>query len=415
MKKNCWLFLGVMLATTAVAQVNTNKLPVIPAPVVAAKTAPAPAPAAPAALPFIAPEKAAPDVVTKTNAPAKKAVVKPHKKKVVAKVAEKSAVKKTAVAAAPVTLVAGPATVSADHVNYRGQAGLKGEAVGHLKKGDTVTVISEINLDKHAADEPAQWAKIALPAGTKAWVNAKFIDATTKTVSAKKLNLRGGPGENYSVLGAIEKGTIINEITNKGDWKQIEAPTNAFAFVAASYLRQEVPVTTPAAPVVEPVPAVPTLTNTVVEPTPIMTQPTTIPAAPATTVPPAMVPNVPLPVVPAVPAFVVPAVSTNDVSDEDDTNLPPRIVTHEGTVRRSVSPVAPTSYELYSPLTDKAINYLFTSSTNLNLGRYNGMTITVTGEEGLEARWRDTPVLTIQKIYVLPGNAKTDKTAKSQQ
>jgi uncharacterized protein YgiM (DUF1202 family) len=413
MKKNCWLFLGVMLATTAVAQVNTNKLPEIPAPVVAAKPALAPVPAAPAALPSIAPEKAAPDVATKTNAPAKKAVVKQHKKKVVAKVVEKSAVKKTAVAEAPTTLVAGPAIVSTDHVNYRGQAGVKGEVVGHLKKGDTVTVISEINLDKHAAGEPAQWAKIALPSGTKAWVNAKFIDATTKTVSAKKLNLRGGPGENYSVLGAIEKGTIINEITNKGDWKQIEAPTNAFAFVAASYLRQEVPVTTPVTPVVEPVPAT---TNTVAEAQPIITQPTTIPAAPVTTVPPAMVPNVPVsPVVPTVPTVVVPVVSTNDVSDEDDTNLPPRIVTHEGTVRRSVSPVAPTSYELYSPLTDKAINYLFTSSTNLNLGRYNGMTITVTGEEGLEARWRDTPVLTIQKIYVLPGNAKTDKTAASQQ
>jgi uncharacterized protein YgiM (DUF1202 family) len=407
MKKNCWLFLGVMLATTAVAQVTTNKLPEIPAPVVAAK--PAPAPAAPAALPSIAPEKTAPDVATKTNAPAKKAAVKPHKKKAVAKIVKKSAVKKTAVAEAPTTLVAGPATVSTDHVNYRGQAGLKGEVVGHLKKGDTVTVISEINLDKYAADEPAQWAKIALPSGTKAWVNARFIDATTKTVSAKKLNLRGGPGENYSVLGAIEKGTVVTEITSKGDWKQIEAPTNAFAFVAASYLRQEVPVpsamTAPVAPVVEPVPA---MTNTVAEPQPIITQPATVPAAPVTPVPPAMVPNVPV-------SPVVPVVSTNDVSDENDTNLPPRIVTHEGSVRRSVSPVAPTSYELYSPLTDKAINYLYTPSTNLNLGRYNGMTIAVTGEEGLEARWRDTPVITIQKIYVLPGNAKTDKTSKSQQ
>ena len=31
MKTNCWLILGTMLATTAVAQVNTNKLPEIPA------------------------------------------------------------------------------------------------------------------------------------------------------------------------------------------------------------------------------------------------------------------------------------------------------------------------------------------------------------------------------------------------
>jgi uncharacterized protein YgiM (DUF1202 family) len=406
MKKNCWLFLGAMIATTAVAQVNTNKLPEIPAPVFAAKPAPAPVMAAPAAVPA-----SVPAVAAKTNAPAKKAAAQ-HKKKPVAKVAEKSAVKKAAVAETPVTLVAGPATVSAEHVNYRGQAGLKGEVVGHLKKGDVVTVISEINLDKHAADEPAQWAKIALPSGVKVWVNAKFIDATSKTVTAKKLNLRGGPGENFSVLGALEKGATINEISSKGDWKQIEAPTNAFAFMAASYLRPEVPVTptvmpTPP-PVIEPVPAT---TSTVTEPTPIITQPATIPPVVPAVVVPAPVP----PVVPAVPTFVIPVVPTNDVPDVDDTNLPPRIITHEGTVRRSVSPVAPTYYELYSPLTDKAINYLYTPSTNLNLGRYNGLNITVTGEEGMEARWRDTPVITIQKIYVLPGNAKTDKTTASQQ
>ncbi len=41
------------------------------------------------------------------------------------------------------------------------------------------------------------------------------------------------------------------------------------------------------------------------------------------------------------------------------------------------------------------------TTTNLNLARYNGLHITVTGEEGLDPRWQDTPVLTIQKIYVL--------------
>ena len=101
----------------------------------------------------------------------------------------------------PVTLVPGPAEVSASNFNVRGQAGLKGEVIAHLTKGDAVTVIGQINLDKHAADEPAQWAKIALPANAHVWVNTKYIDADNKTVLAKKLNLRAGPGENFSVLG----------------------------------------------------------------------------------------------------------------------------------------------------------------------------------------------------------------------
>jgi hypothetical protein len=98
-------------------------------------------------------------------------------------------------------------------------------------------------------------------------------------------------------------------------------------------------------------------------------------------------------------------------SDENDTNLPPpppRVVTHEGTVRHSVSPVAPTDFELFDPANDKAINYLYTTSTNLNLARYNSLHITVTGEEGLDPRWQDTPVITIQKIYVLSGSLPTN-------
>jgi hypothetical protein len=33
--------------------------------------------------------------------------------------------------------------------------------------------------------------------------------------------------------------------------------------------------------------------------------------------------------------------------------------------------------------------------------RYKGLRIIVTGEEGLEERWGNTPVITIQKIQVL--------------
>ena len=372
MKTNCWLILGTMLATSAVAQVNTNKLPEIPPPATAVLA------------PVVAP------VETKTNAPVKKAPVK-HKKK--AAKAPAAAVEKK-IAAQSVTLVSGPATVAVENLNLRGQAGLKGEVVGHAKKGDAVTVISEINLDKPKAGEPAQWAKIALPTGTKVWVNSKFVDATNKTVSVKKLNLRGGPGENFSVLGVLEKGAAISEIISKGGWTQIEAPTNAFAFVAANMLQQVAPaaptVVPAVVPAVEPVPAT---TNIVVEPQPIVATPPPAPVVPSAQ---SVAPAVITPIVPAVPVLTV------------DTNLPPpppRVVTHEGFVRSSVSLVAPTYFELYDPATSTAINYLYSTTTNLNVSRYNGLHIVVTGEEGMDSRWKDTPVLTIQKIYVLSTNA----------
>lgn len=395
-----------MLATTAVAQVPTNKLPEIPPPAVAT-------PAAPPPTPMVAP----PEAQTQTNAPAKKSK---SKKKIVHKTRTKTPAKsrEKMTPAAPVILMPGPATVDAEHLNLRGQAGLKGEVVGHLQKGDSVTVIAEITLDKPKAGEPAQWAKVALPSSIKVWVDAKYVDASNNVVLAKKLNLRGGPGENYSVLGVVEKGTPLTPVITKAGWTQVEPPSGAFAFVAAAYLKQETNAPAPpvaAAPeaVPAPPPAPPT-PATVAEAQPI--------APPATTPPPA--PETPAPVPPPSAEVAPPPAPTPEpplaalpqptlVPEEEDTNPPPpRIVTHEGTVRHSVSPVAPTDFELYSPSDDKAINYLYSPTTNLNLSRYNGLHITVTGEEGMDPRWKDTPVLTIQKIYVLSGEKPVLKPVK---
>ena len=318
---NYWLILGVIIATSAVAQDNTNTLPPIPAP--SPTVAPAPSAPAPAAEP-------APSAAPVKHKKHKTAVAKPISEPTVA-------------------LVPGPAEVTAN-INARGQAGLKGEVITHLKKGETVTVLGQINLDKHKASEPAQWAKIALPSTTHVWVNSKYVDATSKTVSAKKLNLRAGPGENFSVLGVIERGTAVNQISTKDDWMQIDPPANSYAFVAAMYLKQEAPAPAPA-------------------PTPVP-EPQTMATAPS-----------------------------------EPTAPPVRIVSHEGVVRGVVSPVAPTKYELYDPATDVNINYLYTTSKTLDLSRYVGMRIIVTGEEGLDARWKDTPLINIQSIQVISVNA----------
>ena len=41
------------------------------------------------------------------------------------------------------------------------------------------------------------------------------------------------------------------------------------------------------------------------------------------------------------------------------------------------------------------MDYLYTTSTNLSLARYKGLTVLVQGEEELDERWPNTPVLTI--------------------
>jgi uncharacterized protein YgiM (DUF1202 family) len=356
MRKNVWLFLAVMLSTRLLAQQVTNPPPA--APIAAPSNAPAPAAVTTNATPV-------------TNAAKPKAESKKSKKS-----EKKSAAKKKESVPEPVTtpLVVGKASVIASNVNIRGQAKLRSEVIGKLQKGDSVDVLEEILLRKSETNEPSAWAKIILPASTHVWVNSSFV-SSNKTVVPKKLKLRGGPGEEYSMLGIIKRGDEVKEVGTKGDWIEIEAPPEACGFVAARYLKQEpTPVET-----TEP----PTTTTVVTENPPV---------TPATNEP---------PVTPTEPTTA--AATTNEPPAKPVVEEPPprRIVDREGFVRGTFSIQAPTKYELVSPETGKVINYLYTSSARLDLGQYKGMRIVVTGEEGLDDRWRNTPVITIQKLVVV--------------
>ena len=364
MKKNCWKILfATFVSTRLLAQQTTN-----PPPAAAIET-----PGAAPALTNAAQSRAA-----ATNAPAAKAAKKKTAKK---KSSGTAAAKKGGAGAElkTVPLVAGPALVIASNVNVRGQAGLKGEVLGRVTKGQPVTVLGEVTLKKSGPEEPSAWAKILLPTNIHVWVSASHIEATNKTVRARKLNVRGGPGENYSVLGVLKRGDAIKELNTKGDWLEIEPPSDAFAFVAAQYLKQEPPGAAPTEPA--PAPA------TVAEAPPVATAPTEAPAAPAPTEAPATT-NAPVPEAPApTPAVEEPP--------------PKRIVQREGIVRGTVSIQAPTRFELVSPDNGRAIDYLHTTARDLDLSRYKGMRIIVTGEEALDERWQNTPVITIQRIQVL--------------
>jgi len=273
--------------------------------------------------------------------------------------------------------------------------------VGKLAKGQQVTVLEEVKLKNSAVDEPSAWAKIVLPTNILVWANTSFIDPANKTVKPKKLNVRSGPGENYSVLGTLKQGDTVKDVSTKGDWTQIEAPADAYAFVAAQFLKQgEAPTIAANTPTAtSPEPTAPTTPATVTE-TPIVTTPTeptpSTTTPPATTAPPPTTTTEPPPV-----TTTEPSTTTTNAPPEDTEPPPKRIVQREGIVRGTFSIQAPTKFELISPDNHRTINYLFTDSPDLDLSRYKGIRIIVTGEEGLDERWRNTPVISIQKIQVL--------------
>jgi len=388
MKTNVWLTLTALVATSALAQ-----------PVTTPPTA-TPAPATPTAAP-VKPEKKTPAEAT---SPASAAKVE---KKRAAKAAKRAAEKpKPMYDEKPAFLSPGKATITGNNVNVRGKATIFSEILTRLNTGDSVTVIEQVIRDNPKGGEPTQWAKIAIPAGVHVWVHGAYIDATNKVVLPKRLNVRTGPGENYSIVDVIERGTPIKEISTKGNWIEIEAPADAYAFVAAMYVKQEgaapaiPPVVSIAPPVAEPQPEPQPEPETnpavVPEPVPIVTTTTEAPA-PTPAPKPTPTPEPAAPTTPTVAPATVPEVEPPPAEEPP----PERIVQHEGIVKGTWSIQAPTKFALVDPVSGKTVNYLYTSSTNLDLRRYKGLHIIVTGEEGLDERWRNTPVITIQRIQVI--------------
>jgi len=346
MKTNGWKIFGaVLLASTLMARADGQLEPEKPTPAAAKKT------------------------------PAKKTEPAP----------KKAALEK------PIVLVPGAATITGKSVNVRGKAGYKGEVFTKLNTGDAVTVIEQVILQKPKAGEPSQWAKIAFPASAHVWVHNAYIDAN-KTVKPRKLNVRTGPGENYSIVGTLEQGAAVTEVSAKGNWLEIAAPAGTYAYVAASYVQQTATENAvPPVVSVAPESTTPPPETTTVSPTPEIASSTTdtkgvIPTDSTTEPTPTPMPD------------DANATPPPPIVEEIDV---PRFVSHEGVVRGSGSIQAPTQFGLYSKDTGKLINYLYSPTPQLEMSRYAGRHIIVSGQEGLDKRWANTPVLTIQKIYVV--------------
>jgi hypothetical protein len=79
-------------------------------------------------------------------------------------------------------------------------------------------------------------------------------------------------------------------------------------------------------------------------------------------------------------------------------NASRRIVTREGIMRSALSVVAPSPYQLESPTTGQKINFLLHTHGVYPMKEYVGFRVIVTGEELIDPRWPDTPILTVEKL-----------------
>jgi uncharacterized protein YgiM (DUF1202 family) len=341
------------------------------------------------------------------------------------------------------------ATVKIDSLIVRTQPAFAGDIIAHALKGQSLTVLEQIALAKPKLNEPTNWARIILPTNAPAWVFAQYINTNAMTVTARRINVRGGPSDSYGVVAQLERGATVNQIRRNEDWIQIVPPANAYGFVASDYLTMQppaapavaavtgpapsvasvpapppAPVATPPAPepsaaapvataATAPEPVAPAATNMtaeatntasasvppppIVAPEPVATTPpaATVPVETASSTAPSTAPGASAPVATA-PAPAPPAAE----SAPAETKSP--AVAREGYVHHSLNVNAPTDFELRDVTSKSLIEYLQPDPQDITFKKYLGKRVLVTGTEWLDPRWPKTPFLRIQTVDPVP-------------
>jgi len=353
------------------------------------------------------------------------------------------------------------AVVKANRTNVRSHPSPDAEVLASLNQGDVVEVLAEMM----PPGQKEAWSRIAMPSAVTVWVYGPLIDAKAGKVKAEKPNYRAGPVRNYSVLGDLARGDSITVIREFDGWLQIEPPAGAVAYIASRLLDTNAAPAAPTVPAAEPPPTpapTPSPTPAPVEPP---AAPATTPPAPASVpaaspgpaagvpdAPPAEAAPSPAPAPPpdnssgtaqsstlgtpppepppqpapdsttTNPARPIPTGSPKDLASKPpkrqrdvlvtrqappplpmpDEVLPgPRQVVREGFVRATLSPQAPTNYELRNGFYDEGIIDYLLLTPQKDLEKFSGIRVRTAGEEYLDSRWR-TPVLKIQTIELAP-------------
>ncbi|MSU35121.1 MAG: hypothetical protein EXS36_08395 [Pedosphaera sp.] len=337
--------------------------------------------------------------------------------------------------------------VKVNQAKVRAKPSSNSEVLTNLKQGDTAVILGEQADPEARSGEPRRWARIEMPKHVPVWLAANLIDPKSKKVKVDRINLRAGPGKNFSQLGQITKGTVVNEIRTEDGWMQIEAPPGCIAYMAAELLatgslgaaggRSASASRSPSAPP-PPIPkanAAPSSASTpVVETLPPVVANAKPPILPdvdppksggSVSTPRALTTDNPVveskPSTEAVPLeTVAPAPDLNNSSeairpggnsvsgerrvaiDEIQYQLAPRVVSREGVVAETWSAAAPSYLELNSfRRREGLMNYLFTDDLKIDLNSFRNKHVLLAGEEWVDARWPKTPVLRVQKIEAI--------------
>lgn len=429
-------------------------------------TQPVPTPTVPAPSPEIIPPTVTPAVPATPAVPLVPPTITPPvvQPTVTPPIAPPAAQPPVAPKPVPLTLPTPPASIglgviTGKRVSARGKATVHSQLVFRFGQNEPVNLLEEITLAAPKAGEPRKWYRVQVPLDAGLWVHHQFLHNqrivtivgndgkpsphTYASVKPNRLNVRGGAGDAFPVLGQLPQGTDVALTgAQKGKWLEIFAPGNCSVYVASQFVKRangnvanivEVPTLPvqpqpdiqPQPPIILPLqpgtiaPSVPGAAPAVPAETTITVDPKTFGNPGSTTTPGGVgiLPKPPKPTAPAITKLIEPAkpaVPTKPVQvAKANPNLPPpskpvvdkngapiRIVTREGIVHRTLSLSAPSRYVLEHLESGKTINFLITQHPALEkkMEKLLGRRILVSGQEAMDARNQHTPVLIIKTL-----------------
>ncbi len=121
------------------------------------------------------------------------------------------------------------ARVVKDNVNIRAGQSKSFEKVGQLELNEKVVVV----------EKQYSWYRIKLPAHAKSYISKDFVALMREQiarVSGDRVNIRSGPGVNYSLLGQAEKGTFVRVLDEIDGWYRIEPIDDSYGWVREDFL-----------------------------------------------------------------------------------------------------------------------------------------------------------------------------------
>ncbi|MGA1844449.1 MAG: SH3 domain-containing protein [bacterium] len=133
----------------------------------------------------------------------------------------------------PAGVMAEKVFVSGQTVNIRSGPSTRHSIVRTARMGDELELLKSLN----------GWARVILPDGETGWVHERLISSTRQSpssetvyVTADKVNVRKGPGTNYSIVTMAKKNNELKRTKSLNGWARVTLPDGKTGWITEKYV-----------------------------------------------------------------------------------------------------------------------------------------------------------------------------------